>query len=182
MRGKARTEEIERVTTVQPGKKELLAWQIARRNQLLLEDKARGRSDDTLAKTYKITPRMVRNIWADWRDIEQPKLKGIDPIDIVFEKVQRYSAWIEQLAEVVADVDTPEAVRVSAIKAQGNLDSKQTDILQATGLLPKNLGRLKVDLDLRFIAIKLVEAMEAEGISTATQRRLMEVLRPASPN
>lgn len=132
-----------------------------------------------IAEKYEMTERGAHGIWDAFRDQAKPVLRGRDPIDLVWEMTERYEAWIEQLAELAATADNDNA-RVGAIRAQLDAQVKQSDLLQATGILPRNLGKLRVEADVRFVATKLVEILDKRKVPVDVQREIMDVLRPSN--
>jgi hypothetical protein len=171
-----RAQEIERVTTVGPGRQRLTRQQVERRNELLVEDSLRGASEAALAERYKITDRMVRIVMSEWRNAEKPTMAGRNPIEIVWEAVDRYQAWIAQLADVAADGKTQDSVRVGAINAQVSTQDKLLDLLQKSGILPRDLGELRIQADVMFLSRQLVEVFERHNVSSDVTKDVLNVL------
>lgn len=174
-----RAQEIQSVTTPGKGRKNLTRKQIERRNELLVEDSLRGGSEEALAERYGITDRQVRNVMKEWRETEKPTMAGRHPIEIVWESVDRYQAWIGQLAEIAADPKVQDSVRVGSINAQVSTQDKLIDLLQKSGILPRDLGELRIQADVMFLSKRLVEVFERHNVSHSVTEDVLKVLGAA---
>lgn len=146
------------------------------RNMEIVGMKVRGVAVAQIARTYHITPRRVRQIMKEWR-ATNPRLRFADPLDIVDEMLEQYAGAAEELALISATTSPQNAaVRVGSIKARMDVLRQQTELLQEVGVLPKNLGKLQVEMDVRFVAETIVKVMEEEGVDPRIQRRLIEAI------
>jgi hypothetical protein len=162
----------------------LPAAEKVKRDQQLIRDRLRGAAWGTLAEKYGIDGSTARRIFYAWRQSNHGKkhmdLSGRDPIEIVWETAARYEAWIEQLAEIAWDPDAQDSVRVGAINSQMAATEKLTTLLQATGILPRHLGKLRIEADVRLVAQRILEVFAEEEVPEHVQRRVVGVLSAGS--
>jgi hypothetical protein len=146
------------------------------RNAELVRDRLRGQSWAYLCEKYNLRDAMVRRIFSDWRKENQPTYAGRDPIKIVHSMLDRLESWVEQLAEV-ADSSTTDAIKISAINAQLNALTRTAELMQATGILPHDLGTLRLELDVQTLAVKLVTVLTEQGATPEMKRAILEALK-----
>jgi hypothetical protein len=170
----------------QPRKQEprLSAEDTVVRNRALIADRLKPMSWVALAAKYNLHERYCRRIFYKWSKSNQGRnltdVAGRDPIEIVYESVARYEGWIEQLTEVAFSPEASDASRVAAITAQMNAQSKLTELLQATGILPRELGKLRIVADVRYVAQAILTVFEEEKVPTQVRERVIEVIRASS--
>lgn len=151
------------------------------RDRRIVADRARGLSWQKIAGRHEVDERTCRRAWQAWMDEEKPNLTGRDPLDVVFELVQHYEAWSEELAEI-ADAAEQDNNKIGAIKAQIDCELRKTELLQATGILPKQLGKLRVEMDIRYMTTQILALFDKYGMPVDAQRELLAVLGRAQPN
>jgi hypothetical protein len=146
------------------------------RNMELIRDKLRGQGWTYLSAKYDLTQRQVKDIYGQWRDQNQATYQGRDPIAIVHSMLDRMESWVEQLAEV-ADTTTTEATEIAAINAQMNALTRTAELMQATGILPHDLGTLRLELDVQTLAVRLVTVLSEQGATPELKRAILDALR-----
>jgi hypothetical protein len=146
------------------------------RNAELIRDKLRGQGWAYLSSKYDLTQRQCKEIYGQWRDANQATYQGRDPIAIVHGMLDRLESWVEQLAEV-ADSTTTEATEISAINAQMNALTRTAELMQATGILPHDLGTLRLELDVQSLAVRLVTVLTEQGATPEMKRAILDTLR-----
>jgi hypothetical protein len=149
------------------------AEKVARDRQIVAA-KARSLSDATVAETFGINEKTVREIMAEWRE-GQPSLKTVDPIEVVEQVLFELRGSIEELA-MVSSTTTNDNVRVGAIKARIDALDKMTGLMQATGVLPNDLGTLKVDMDIRAFAATVLRVFNDEDVPPETVEKVMDAI------
>lgn len=150
----------------------------AKRDAELVADRAKGWAWAKVAKKYDITVRQAHNIWDDEKSRHIPALTEEDALSVVYESLARYEEWQNQLADVTEDSNG--AVKVGAIRAQMDCENRATELRQATGLLPKNLGKLAVEWDVRFVVRQVVAVLEEHEAPPQMQKALLEALKPGT--
>jgi hypothetical protein len=146
------------------------------RNNELIRDKLRGQGWAYLSEKYDLTVRQCQDIYGQWREQNQPTFQGRDPIAIVHGMLDRLESWIEQLAEV-ADGTTTDMTKIAAINAQMAATTRAAELLQATGLLPHDLGTLRLELDVQTLAVRLVTVLTEQGATPDMKRAILDALR-----
>lgn len=158
-------------------RKNLTAVEQVERNETLAMDKLRGASWEKLMVKYDLSESQVKRCFKAWRQANAPKLREKDPFEIVWESVERYEQWIEQLADIALDADQDSA-KVGAINSQARLQAQRDELLQKSGILPQNLGKLKVEHDIRYIAQAIVKVFDEDDVPLDTRRKVLGLLRP----
>lgn len=146
------------------------------RNAELIRDRLRGQSWPHLAAKYGIRERQCKDIYGTWREQNQSIYQGRDPIAIVHSMLDRLESWVEQLAEV-ADTTTTEATEIAAINAQMTALTRTAELMQATGILPHDLGTLRLELDVQSLAVRLVTILTEQGATPEMKRAILDALR-----
>jgi hypothetical protein len=146
----------------------------ANRNAEIVAGKMRGLSWSQLAASYGITIRRCQQIFAEWRE-ENPTLRHHDPIEIADDLLDGYTADIEELVLIAATSDQ-DAVRVGAINARMNARQRITELLQALGVLPNDLGEMRIQIDARITAQKVLAVLEPLGLPDGVIDDLIEAL------
>jgi hypothetical protein len=150
---------------------------VAARHSQIVALRARGRSWAFIAEETGLSDRHCRRVWKDWREAEKPSLEQLDPVDVVIEMFARSEAQIEQLAEIADDRKAGSAVRVGAINAMRAAQQAQIELLQETGYMPRNLGRVQRELDLRYLMTKIVAVFEKYGLPDEARLELISLTR-----
>lgn len=146
------------------------------RDANIVRDHLRGASFEFLAKKHEVTTRRAREIWEKWRQENPASYKGRDPIVLVQSMLERLEAWVEQLAEV-ADGAEADATRISAINSQVAVMTRSAELMQATGILPHNLGTLRLELDVQLLAVRLVTVLTEKGATPELKQAVLETLK-----
>lgn len=146
------------------------AEKVARDRQIVAA-KARSLSDATVAETFEIDESTVREVMAAWRET-QPSLRSVDPIDVVEQVLFELRGSIEELA-LISSTTKNDNVRVGAIAKKLQATQQMTALMQATGVLPNDLGTLKVDMDVRVFAATVLRVFTEEGIPDETVAKVM---------
>lgn len=167
------TERHERKRGRKPG---LTEEERLERNAELVRDRLRGQSWAYLAEKYNIQILQCRRIYNEWRQENAATYEGRDPIKIVHSMLDRLESWVEQLAEV-ADSSGTDTTRIAAINAQLNALTRTAELMQATGILPHDLGTLRLELDVQTLAVKLVTVLTEQGATAEMKRAILAALK-----
>jgi hypothetical protein len=145
-----------------------------RRDDQIVTARMRGLSWSTIAATYDLSERQCQEILTDYRE-SHPRLRERDPIDILDDMLDRYDAAQEELA-LVSATTRHDATRVGAIRTRLDALAAQANLLMAVGVLPRNLGVLRDDIDAREIARALVGVIERYDIPHEAQQDVLDLL------
>lgn len=147
--------------------KGLTAKEKVKRDAEVVKLRASGMSWPTIAARVGISDRHCRTVWTQWRDEGKLDLQKLDPLDVVFEHIERYDSMVERLANLADGADS-DASKVGALRTMVATLQAQTELLMAVGLMPRNLGRLQVELEVRFV----IQALMAWAEKFAPKDRL----------
>jgi hypothetical protein len=112
---------------------------------------------------------------AQYRDSE-PVLATLDPIAVVERAYSRYEGIIEDLREIVATA-TQGSTQVGAIKAEMVAIEAQMGLLQAVGVLPRSLGELRIEVDLRTMMREAIKVFEDYGMPIEARDAFADALK-----
>ena len=156
--------------------KKLTAKEKLLRDEALVRDRLRRMSWADLGEKYGVTARAAQYVWAKWREANDPaaEIRGRDPVEIVYDMLGAYEAWIEQLAEVASREDG--MAKISAINAQMSAQDKAVQLCQATGILPRDLGTLRIEVDVRVLAQRVLAVLNDHGVGSEVRDALLEAL------
>jgi hypothetical protein len=116
----------------------LPAVQKVERDRAVVIDRNKGLPWPLIAQRHGLSERQCRNIYADWREGEKAMLLSRDPMEWLVETLARMDSIIAFLAEIAEEADN-DAARVGALRSQMVAIERQTALLVASGLLPRNL-------------------------------------------
>lgn len=135
-----------------------------------------GTDVPTLAETYGLAQGTVQNILTTMRSDAQ-RLSSMKGIDVVEEWVLKNRAGIGQLARVAAAEKG--ATKVTAINSRLAREDKLLEVLQSVGLLPHDLGNLRVELDGIELANRMLDVLDRQGVLTP---ELMDAIAEEFPS
>lgn len=144
------------------------------RDAEIVAARLRGLAFEQIARTYGLTGRRVRQIFTKWRE-ENPPIRLADPLEIVDDLTGQYQGAAEELALISATTRNDNA-RVGAIRARMEVLAQLVELLKAVGALPNDLGRLQVDIDVRYVAEQILTVLAEEGVDERVTERLMATL------
>lgn len=149
------------------------------RNQEIIRQVVRRRPKAAIAAEFNITPRAVNDVVEKWRR-ERPQLSKRDPVEIVEDMLAEYQAAMDDLGEVALST-TYDAVKVGAIRQRMACMRDMRELMQETGTLPKDLGQLKLSLELNVIAERFMLVLSQHDAPEPLVAAMMEALRPGLP-
>ena len=144
------------------------------RDNHIVAARMRGLSWATIAATHELSERQCQTILADYRG-SHPRLRERDPIEILNDMLDRYEAAQEELA-LVSATTKHEATRVGAIRTRLDALAAQTKLLIAVGVLPRDLGVLRHDIEVRAIAGEMVAVLTKFEVPVEARRALLDAL------
>jgi hypothetical protein len=148
------------------------------RDRAVVIDRLNGLSWPIVAQRNGLRERQCRAIFTEWRSQEKSTLDERDPVEWLEEALDRYEAIISRLA-LTAEVADNDAARVGALRAQMDAMSRQTELLVASGLLPRNLGVVKYQTDVRRAGKVIHDVLVAHGVSEEALLEIRDCLRDA---
>jgi hypothetical protein len=144
------------------------------RDNEIVAARMRGLSWAAIAARYELSERQCQQILEDYR-ASHPRLRERDPIEILDDMLDAYAAAQEDLA-IVAATTKHRATKVGAIRTRLDALGEQTRLLMMIGVLPRDLGVLRHDIDLHAMARKMVAVLTKFEVPIEAQRALLEAL------
>ena len=150
------------------------ALEQAQRNEEIVVGRMRGLSIGQLATQFELSKTRVCEILSEWKKTARPLRKN-DPLDIADEMLDGYQADIEELVLIGLATDH-DSVRVSAINTRMQARQRITELLQALGVLPNDLGELRIEIDARLVAERVVAVLKSHDVPQKVQDELIAAL------
>ena len=151
-----------------------------KRNMELIMLARRGVTPEALAVRFEMSPVTVRRIIKEWRD-EQPELGDIEPLEIVEETLQGYTAAIEELAEYALDSGGNTAAKIGAVRVRLEALKGRLELLQGLGVVPHELGTLRLAEDWVRVARLVIQVLEAWGVPEQVQVAIIDAVEGREP-
>lgn len=161
-------------------KKRLTVAQQAKRNADMIVDKATAMTWPMVAAKYGMSERQAQNIYYAWRD-EAMDASSDDAIGLAFDYNLRYEAIEQVLASILLDAKENAAVRVGAARTLLAATNERRGLDQALGKLPRNMGALRVELDMRHTSQVIVEVLRRYDVPNELMADLSAALRGKKP-
>lgn len=139
----------------------------------------RGASIPTLAASYDLGHHATRRIIKEQKGDLGAMFRGQQPVEIIEDWLLRMEAAIDELAQAAAK--SRGSARITAISRRLDAMTKVVDVMQSTGILPNDLGTLRVELDARKMATDIVEIFDRYEDQIPAQAKL-DVVRKLNPS
>jgi hypothetical protein len=146
--------------------------------QLIFKAYLRGISTATLSQTYGLSEAEIQEI-LDGRLADETRIEDVDPRSLVV----LHKAQMEALVEDVAIAATKGGPRDRIMAARINSDIRRHvfDVDREIGLLPQNLGRISVEIELEQMADRLL-AFLVDRVDKETLLQIPDVLKDTLPS
>jgi hypothetical protein len=164
---------------VEEGKKMLSVAEQFERNTRIVAMKARGKSWPQISEAVGVGVRQCQKIHKAYRE-EHRTLRHHDPVSIVDELLEGYQADLADLTQVYEDADQS-AAKVGAVKARREVRERITELLQAVGVLPHDLGTLRLELDAEVVIAQFMAVMERYNVPEEAFDEVLESLGGPPP-
>lgn len=144
------------------GRPRLSAAQIHQRDTLMIARRAQGWTWDRVAKEANMTVSSAKKAVAKQQNAGEVMRIGDDPVKIVeriFDELQRSVVGQELIATEAmkrGTLGTASAAKNRADEARG----KVLELLQMTGRLPQDMAALRHLIDLRTVAVRMLDTMD----------------------
>ena len=86
---------------------------------------------------------------------------------------ERFETAFAEL-EAISQTSTNESACVGAVKARVEIVKSECDLLQAVGVLPRNLGAVRADRDMRLIVSEILKLFDKYDVPVEAQKELLE--------
>lgn len=157
------------------GGEKLTGVDLNKRNmQVVTARLGRGLAWEQIADTFQITTRYAQRIVKAYRD-SQPKPQSINPAELIEERLYNFQGIAEELA-LIAQTTRSDGHRIRALGEKMQALSKHTELMQATGYLPLELGNLRVEMDMRETAARVKAALDEMDVSPEQRQALLHAL------
>lgn len=161
--------------TAKPSGTRLSAAKQALRDQLMVQRVAEGWTWGSIAAEAGMTPSAARNA-VQRRIRDAPLHLKSDPVEVVERIFQGYQLSIGSFeALAVAAVETGNlAVAVGAKRSANDARDRVLAVMQATGRMPQEMESLRHLIDIRAIAVRMLDAMDDFGRDMVLAEGLMD--------
>ena len=154
----------------------LTSMERVERDQALVAYRLRNPSKnlELVGKHFGLTKRGTSKIWARWKDVDRSYLQQENPVDVIHEHIAGFKELREDAQRLA--LSKYDAVSLGALRLIADLRSREIALRQETGLLPHDLGTVKLELDLRFLMEKVIEVLERNKVPRNEIAELIAVL------
>jgi hypothetical protein len=160
------------------GKNKLTAAEKRQRDAEVVRLRLQPMTWTDVAKSVGLGVVQCQRIWKAFQESAKSEIEGLDAVDWVVETFEFHEGVIQRLGAIAADETAQHSARVGAITAQRSAKAEQTALLQATGFLATDLGKVKQDVTLREILQELLAVFDEMGVPAEVEERLFERLQP----
>jgi hypothetical protein len=152
----------------------------AKRNAEIIVDRALGMTWPQIAAKHSITARGAQMVYRQWRDDAMEAYNEDEALELAFDYKTRFEAVEARFAEI-ASSSINDAARVGALRSLVTTTVQRLALDQAVGRLPRNLGKLRVELDVRHVSQVVVATMKKHGVPEEAMREIQLALRGHDP-
>lgn len=145
-----------------------------RRDAQIITALKRGISGDRVGAQFGLSGRQVRRIRALYRQ-DQPDLDELEPAEIVKDTLDGYEAAIEELA-LIASTSNHDPTKVGAIRTRLEAMRGRIELLQSVGVLPHDLGQIRVIDDAQAVVAAILKVFDAYEIPEEVGVTVMDVI------
>lgn len=130
-----------------------------------------------IAERVGLSDRQCRAYFQEWQDEDKTALVRENGVDIVHEALAGLRALRQEAAAVYRAADESNVNgQIGALKLMADTRMREIELRQSSGLLPKNLGRIQVDLDMRFVLESIIHVFEQYAVPKEAGEKLVELL------
>ena len=151
-----------------------------------------GKTWAQVAEAAGCTERNAQMVFRTWRDVDKSELMNEDPVDMIHEHIAGFrklradaAAVFEEAAgfEIPATdgsgsvkVGSSPAARVGALRLISDLRRAEIQLLQQAGMLPRNLGAIHHEVNVRFVIERMLEVAKRHQLPPEALLELKELL------
>jgi hypothetical protein len=151
----------------------------ADRNHDVVSARARGLSWTEISRRFNITDRQCRRVVAEYRE-SGPRLHQIDPIETIEDALDHYDSVIEDMA-ILAESTSHDGTKLGALKGRLEAVRGKLDLMEAVGILPRDLGRLRFEIDVRRFAASVLDVFAQHDVPHGVQKAVIEAIESRQP-
>jgi hypothetical protein len=144
------------------------------RNSQVVRERARGLGWAEISARFGLSDRQARRVVAEYRE-SRPHLHELDPIEIIEEALLQHDAAIEDLA-LLAQTTSHDGTKLGAIKGRLEALRAKLELMAAVGVLPRDLRRLQIEVDIRHVAQAILDVFAAYDVPHEVQRAVVEAV------
>jgi hypothetical protein len=153
----------------------LAAVEKVQRDSEVVADRVRGLRWATIAQRHALSERHCREIVQRWHQT-RPGLGDRDPLEAVAEVLEQLEGVIERLS-LLADQPVQDSVRLGALKALLAAQHERVELLMSVGLLPRDLGLVRHEIDIRRLTRTVMDVFDRHGVASDVRMDVAEALR-----
>jgi hypothetical protein len=154
----------------------LTSMERVERDQALVAYRLRNpsKSMDLVGQHFGLTGRGAAKAWARWKDVDRAFMQKENPVDVIHEHIAGFKELREDAARLAQSKHV--AVALGALRLIADLRSREIALRQETGLLPHDLGTVRLELDVRFLMEKVIDVLERNKVPREEIAELIAVL------
>lgn len=153
-----------------------------KRDAEVVAKKAMGMRREEIARQHNITVRMVGKIWHDFRNQVRPVVLEEDALDVVLDYLLGLQAVRGEASVIGQSQFAKDQDKLMAWRLIVDTMDKEIALRQATGLLPKSLGRIGIEIDVNYVAEKIVTVLNAHDVPREVTDEILSALGGGTQN
>jgi hypothetical protein len=151
--------------------KRLSAQATAERDQRIAELRLGFTSWGEIAQTVGLSETQAQEGFRRWKQREKGTIGGRDPVAWVEELIWQFEHKAAQL-EAVAEAAPNPSARIGALRSSADMLAKAATIAQESGMLPRNLGVLRTERDVKLIIRIIGDVFEDYDVPIEAQQKI----------
>lgn len=151
------------------------ASQQAHRNAEIVSARLRNLPWASIANMYDLSERRCKQVFDEYRR-ENPTLRHHKPVEVVDWLLDGYEGCLEELA-IVSNTTAHDSSRVGAINGRMTALRQIAELLQAIGVLPHDLGQLRLQVDADVTIQRVVGVLRDFHASPEMMEAMVTALR-----
>jgi hypothetical protein len=151
------------------------------RDRAIVIDRNKGFTWPEIARRHGLQERQARNVYREWREDKlAEEVAPRDASEWLFEALSMYQQIISTLAQTADDADN-DAARVGALRTQMAAMDRHTELLLATGRLPRSLQASIDRQQVQVMIRRMAEVLERHDVQPEVIRDLLTVIDADDP-
>ncbi len=150
-----------------------------KRDAAIIQLLNRGISPESAGAQFGLSGSRVRRLKKEWMTTA-PDQQDLDPSGLVRDTMANYEAAIEELA-LVAARSGHGPTKVAAIRVRLEALRGRMELLQSVGVVPHDLGQIRVLDDAQFVARQIADVFERFGVSDEVTDAVLDVIEGRQP-
>jgi hypothetical protein len=165
--------------------------ELAEKHRRVVMMRLDGKTWQQIADATGYTIRNAQQVFANWRELDKSELMNEQPVDLIHEHIAGFRKLRADAAAVFDEaagfeipgkdggtvkVGSSPSARVGALRLIADLRGREITLLQQAGMLPRNLGAVHHEVNVRFVIEQMIEVARRHAAPPEMLLELKELL------